>query len=94
VLKEFEYDAQEGGVQTFAVASHAPANPSSSTCGDAPAAMDHEADVDSGSCSAPRPKSVEPMLGIELVVLENMGNGEYTCLYRFRVHGEAVGARR
>jgi Sad1 / UNC-like C-terminal len=93
VLTEFEYDAQKGGVQTFAVASHAPANLSSSTCDDAPAATDQDADVNSGSCSAPHPKSIEPVLGIELVVVENMGNSDYTCLYRFRVHGDAVDAR-
>ena len=92
VLAEFEYDAQVGGVQTFAVASHAPAGPSS-TCDDAPAAIEDAADASSGSCSAPHPKLVEPILGMELAVLENMGNSDYTCLYRFRVHGEAVDTR-
>jgi Sad1 / UNC-like C-terminal len=92
LLKEFQYDAQAGGVQTFAVASQAPANPSPS-CDGAPAAMDDTADANSGSCTAPHPESVEPMVGIELAVRENLGNSDYTCLYRFRVHGEAVDTR-
>ena len=39
------------------------------------------------TCSSPPRVSVG---GIKLKILENWGNSEYTCLYRFRVHGEVV----
>jgi SUN domain-containing protein 1/2 len=35
----------------------------------------------------PNPK---PFQFIELVILSNHGHDEYTCLYRFRVHGKRV----
>ena len=42
---------------------------------------------ETASCSTPPRMDVA---GITVKVLENWGAPEYTCLYRFRVHGEPV----
>jgi SUN domain-containing protein 1/2 len=95
LLATIEYDKDRGGIQTFNVRSPAPGKPSASCAAVAEA---HSPEMNSaGSCSAPpsAESAAEPVVGIEVVVLENWGNVDYTCLYRFRVHGEAtkVGSR-
>ena len=43
--------------------------------------------VEAASCSTP-PKIT--VAAITVKILENHGNPDYTCMYRFRVHGEQV----
>ena len=53
---------------------------------------DEEESEDGGTCSTQTSCSSPPRLsvgGITLKIQENWGNPDYTCLYRFRVHGEA-----
>jgi SUN domain-containing protein 1/2 len=51
-----------------------------------------DSDGEEGSCSAEKASCTAPprvsMGGITLKVLDNWGNDQYTCLYRFRVHGQ------
>lgn len=43
--------------------------------------------VETASCSTPPEINVA---AITVKILENHGNPDYTCLYRFRVHGEQI----
>ena len=45
--------------------------------------------VTAESCQAPGKKNV-PVAAVRLEITSNWGNEEYTCLYRFRVHGRKV----
>jgi SUN domain-containing protein 1/2 len=51
-----------------------------------------DSDDEEGSCSTEHASCTAPprvsMGGITLQVLDNWGNDQYTCLYRFRVHGQ------
>jgi hypothetical protein len=97
LLATIEYEKDKGGIQSFSVRAPTPVT-RSSLCSAVAEAYPQSAEGSpaGSSCSAAPPsESAEPVVGIELVVLENWGNVEYTCLYRFRVHGEAanVGSR-
>ncbi|XP_076856159.1 SUN domain-containing protein 1 isoform X10 [Brachyhypopomus gauderio] len=46
--------------------------------------------ADSHSCRVNQENNTDAFQIIELRVLSNWGHPEYTCLYRFRVHGEPV----
>lgn len=48
---------------------------------------DTSCSVETASCSTPPEINVA---AITLKILENHGNPDYTCLYRFRVHGEQI----
>ena len=86
----FEYDVKGPGVQTFESA-YAKAMAS------LPEPPLKKKDEQSGlgsrsdSCSMQTSCSMPPRVGIvaiEVKVLENWGNPDFTCLYRVRVHGE------
>ena len=52
---------------------------------------DDDDDDDEDSCSQAASCTAPPRMnvaGITVKILENWGNPEYTCMYRFRVHGE------
>lgn len=80
LLLDFEYDLDGPTIQTFYVAS--------------------EEDEDEASCSETAgmcgsgnlfsENSEEEVVGIGLEILDNWGNQDYTCLYRFRIHGDAI----
>lgn len=82
-IADIEYDIEGPSVQTFesyyakAMASLPEPTPSL----EEPGSCSTQA-----SCSAPPKISVA---AIEVRVLENWGNFDFTCLYRLRVHGEA-----
>lgn len=94
LLTSLEYDAQQGGVQTFPISPTAAAAPTEAgECGANAASIGNsDSPLVPGSCRGPPPSAgaTDPMGGIEVEVHDNWGNAEYTCLYRFRVHGEAV----
>ena len=84
-IADFEYDIEGSSVQTFdsfytqALASVPEPEPSLET------------PDESGSCSVQASCSTPPkqsVAAVEVRVLENWGNFEFTCLYRLRVHGE------
>jgi len=88
VLATINYDRDGRHIQTFDLSGSS----------DAPESDCAESKVVQGSCSAPPdfdlqativPESAREVSGIRLEVLSNWGVDEYTCLYRFRVHGQA-----
>jgi SUN domain-containing protein 1/2 len=56
--------------------------------------LTEDSDDDEGSCSAEAASCTSPpkidFAAITVKIVENHGNPDYTCLYRFRVHGEQV----
>jgi SUN domain-containing protein 1/2 len=74
VLGSFIYDKEGKSIQTFDLSL---ADTKEDSCSETAA-----------SCSAPSLAN-DPIVGIRLEILSNWGFDEYTCLYRFRVHGEA-----
>jgi Sad1 / UNC-like C-terminal len=85
VLTEITYSIhEENSVQTFPV-------PRSRTRNESLTSVDPNSE-DTGSCSAVTEScgSTEPLLtaAVTVEVLDNWGNEYYTCLYRFRVHGD------
>ena len=84
VLHDFEYNMTGPSIQTFYI----------------PLPEKKEAKDDEGSCSdgnflfsAPdRSDSINEGVGaIRLLVTNNWGNPDYTCIYRFRIHGDVIG---
>jgi Sad1 / UNC-like C-terminal len=85
LLAEILYDIHgESNVQTFAIQG------SSVSSRDSRIEEAH----DEGACSAVKPScgggGSEVVAAVAVEVEENWGNEDYTCLYRFRVHGEPV----
>ena len=78
LLREIQYDAGGPTTQTFQLG------------------QDNDAAVEeSGSCSATTSTCIPPhedstVAAIRLKIESNWGNPDYTCLYRFRVHGDAI----
>jgi SUN domain-containing protein 1/2 len=78
LLDEVIYDIYGAQTQTFVLSDYR--NDDEATCA-----------ATSDSCSAP--PSVygsEAIAAIQVQIMDNWGNSDYTCLYRVRVHGEAV----
>lgn len=82
LLAEIEYDIEKPSIQTFSVEAS----------GEAIAAGSCSATVEEAACDAGLGSQDEYTEGlysaIQLEVVNNWGNEDYTCLYRVRVHGE------
>ena len=78
-----DYDIEGSAIQTFDTiyAQKAPVEES----------LEEE---DGGSCSVEAAACSTPpkvdIGGLGLKVLDNWGNGDFTCIYRFRVHGQPL----
>lgn len=95
-VAQMEYDVDGPTIQTFDsvfVQEKAKSREVRSNELDADEPYDDDDDDDedetscSASCSTPPEISVA---AITVKILENHGNPDYTCLYRFRVHGEQI----
>lgn len=79
-VAQFEYEIEGSIAQTF-----------NSIFVQSPRDSDQDED---GSCSAEKAACTSPpqmdVAAITLKVLENYGSPDYTCVYRFRVHGEQI----
>ena len=80
LLVDFEYDIDGPTIQTFELSneedeSEASCSETGSSCG-------------VGDLYASEGSDAVVAVGLE--ILDNWGNEDYTCLYRFRVHGDAV----
>ena len=83
-IADIEYDVEGMSVQTFE--SHY-----AKAMASVPKPKFDDIQTDSGSCSVQASCSTPPKISvtaIEVKVLENWGNPDYTCLYRLRVHGD------
>lgn len=89
-IANVEYDVEGPSVQTFESA-YAKAMASIPEIALENKEERLEIESGSGSCSMQTSCSMPPRVGIaaiEVKVLENWGNPDFTCLYRVRVHGE------
>jgi SUN domain-containing protein 1/2 len=98
VLHDFEYDLEGPTIQTFHIPlpeddegeDEASCSETAATCGGS---------LDGGPndilFSAPdRSDSImDGMSAIRMQVTDNWGNKDYTCIYRFRIHGDPVDVR-
>lgn len=82
-IADIEYDVEGSSVQTFE--SHYTKAMASLPEPPTPSLEESGSCSVQASCSAPPKTSVA---AIEVRVLENWGNFDFTCLYRLRVHGE------
>jgi len=90
-VAQFEYSTEGSVSQTFdSIFVSSTSTPES----------DHENEIEEedgeegGSCSKEAAACTKPphieVAAITLKVLENHGNPDYTCIYRFRVHGQQI----
>lgn len=84
LLKRISYDIEGPSTQTFSIVED-----SASQNND----IEETETVESGSCSAMSSacgpiQTSENISAIQMRVETNWGNAAYTCIYRFRVHGE------
>jgi len=95
-LKSVEYDLDGKTIQTFSLLETQQEEEK-----DTPSMEDEEiggsCSAETASCSAPpidlnsnEAPTAEVVSGITLEILDNWGNEDFTCLYRVRVHGEAI----
>jgi len=72
----YSIEGKESNVQTFPIVGHSDNN--------------EERTEESSSCSATTPTcgGDTAVAAVRVEIVENWGNADYTCLYRFRVHGE------
>jgi hypothetical protein len=95
-IAQINYDKEGPSVQTFDSVWVQAANSASSTFKDEDEEDEDDEDEleeedDEGSCAEAISCSSPPRIdvaAITLKIIENSGNPEYTCMYRFRVHGE------
>jgi len=83
-IADIEYDAEGRSVQTFE--SHY-----TKAMASIPTPTFDTDDTESGSCSVQASCSTPPRISvaaIDVKVLKNWGNPDFTCLYRLRVHGD------
>jgi len=84
LLAEIIYDLNErdgGNIQTFEVET----SPKAAVSEDGSCAASYDAGTCGGGGDA-----TATVAAVSLEILENWGHADYTCLYRFRVHGEPV----
>jgi SUN domain-containing protein 1/2 len=87
-LAQLEFDVDGPSIQTFETTAAVGALPPKKSVDSGSIGDDSgSCSATAASCSAPQPAEIS---GITVQVLANWGNPEYTCLYRFRVHGEAA----
>lgn len=84
VLTTFRFDKTGRSKQTFEVESsseggcEASASVEATSCG-----------ADLNTFQQQKPTGGSPIAAVKFEILDNYGDGKYTCLYRLRVHGEA-----
>ena len=84
-LTELVYDVEGKSTQTFEII---PPPVASGSCSEEALSCDAgSGPIGSLPVASPQDAAVA---GITVVVLDNWGADEYTCLYRFRVHGDPV----
>lgn len=94
-IGQFNFDLEGSSVQTFdSIFSPTSQSDSSLEELEDDEEEDEEYNEEGASCSAEAAAcSSPPMMdvaGITLKILDNWGNHDFTCLYRFRVHGEPI----
>jgi SUN domain-containing protein 1/2 len=99
-IAQVKYDWEGATIQTFEAGMTAVTSPENHDIDGAILAEEDEEeeeddDLPPGSCSIKAPScGAPPQIGdvaaITVEILENWGNPDYTCLYRFRIHGEAA----
>lgn len=93
---QMKYDREGSTIQTFEVGTTAVPSPDNDDTDDVIVAEEEEDDdLPPGSCSVKSsscgsPPQIGDVAAITVEILENWGNPDYTCLYRFRIHGEAA----
>jgi len=92
-LKTVEYDLDGKPIQTFSLVDKQQQSKDEEEDGE----IGGSCSTVTASCSAPpmdlnsdEVPTSEVVSGITLQILDNWGNEDFTCLYRFRVHGEAI----
>lgn len=108
VLHDIEYDLEGPSIQTFYI-PHPPSEDSEDDDDDDDGSCSQDTGQCSGGldatsssgnnaflfASADRSDSInEGVDAIRLEILDNWGNEDYTCIYRFRVHGDAINPTR
>ena len=94
VLHDFMFDQDGPAIQTFDIPQPEAGDGSCSseevgTCGSLDGPDGHI------SYSPPEDSSVdEAVTAVRLEITDNWGNEDYTCVYRFRVHGDAVDPKK
>lgn len=82
-IAQFEYDIKGSPVQTFdTIYSQSTTTKASIEANDN---EEGSCSLEAASCSSPPKVDIG---GITLKVLDNWGNDAFTCIYRFRVHGQ------
>ena len=99
-IAQIKYDWDGATIQTFEAGTTAVPSPENDDIDGAILAEEEEDEDDDddlppGSCSIKSsscgsPPQIGDVAAITVEILENWGNPDYTCLYRFRIHGEAA----
>ena len=95
-LFELEFDFEGDSVQTFEINSGVPHSIASDVDSDINGIedegdSDYDDESDPGSCSMNSSSCSSPpvVAGVTFQILDNWGNPDFTCLYRFRIHGDS-----
>ena len=90
VLHDFEFDLDGPSIQTF----HIPSDSTDGSCSEDTGTCGGSLDGPNGgvlNSSPDRSDSIdEGVSAIQLQITDNWGNKDYTCVYRFRVHGDTI----
>jgi hypothetical protein len=100
-IAQVKYDLEGATIQTFEAGTTIVPSPESDEIGAILAEEEEDEDEEDdedlppGSCSMKSsscgaPPQIGDVAAITVEILENWGNPDYTCLYRFRIHGEAA----